>query len=152
MFHVISLKITNFMQIKNKIAQSFCRNSFHLWLDGSFQFQNCADSSETPYPSSTPTENNHMGFSPVRLVVMKILPQIVQDTSLTQLSPWKCHEESAVQHCWCEVWHHLDEIRLNSLACHTPSGKEHIQHSAYWGKQKWLCHRWTQRWMNISVL
>jgi hypothetical protein len=41
----MSLKIMNVMQLKNKNVQnlghSFCRNGFYLWLDGSFQFQNC---------------------------------------------------------------------------------------------------------------
>jgi hypothetical protein len=33
---------------------------------------------ETPYPSNTPMENNRKGLSPVRWVVMIILPQITQ--------------------------------------------------------------------------
>jgi hypothetical protein len=59
------------------------------------------DFSETSYPVSTPTENNHKGLSPVRLVAMETLPQIVQDTSLTGLCLHKCHEENEAWHCWC---------------------------------------------------
>jgi hypothetical protein len=37
----------------------------------------CADFSDTFYPSSTPTQNDHKGCSPVGLVEIKILPQTV---------------------------------------------------------------------------
>lgn len=112
MFHVISLKIINFMKIKNKTAQSFCRNGFHLWLDGSFQFENYAHFSETPYPSSTPTENNHMGFSPVRLVVMKILPQIVQDTVSLKMSWRKCSTALLVWGLASPWWNQVEFIGM----------------------------------------
>jgi hypothetical protein len=75
----------------------------------------CTDFSETAYPSNIPTENNRKGLSPVRLVAMKILPQTAHDTGSTGLSPRKRHEESEVRHCWCEVWHHLVETKLNSF-------------------------------------
>jgi hypothetical protein len=49
--------------------------------------------------------------------------QIAQRTISTVLTPRKRHEGSEVQNCWCEVWHNLVEIRLNSLVCRIPSEK-----------------------------
>jgi hypothetical protein len=49
--------------------------------------QMCADLSETPYPSSTPTENNRMSLSPVRSVAIKMLPRSEQNIGWTGLSP-----------------------------------------------------------------
>jgi hypothetical protein len=68
-----------------------------------------------PTPLNNPTEIHHKGLSPVRLVATKIFAQITQDTSSTGISPRKGHEESEVRHCWCEVWRHHVETRLNFL-------------------------------------
>jgi hypothetical protein len=55
------------------------------------------------FPSNDSTENSRKGLSLVRLVTMKILPQIAQYTGSTRLRPGKRHAEIEVRHCWFEV-------------------------------------------------
>jgi hypothetical protein len=56
----------------------------------------CEDFSETSCPSIMPTESNRKCLSPVTLVAMKIIPQVVQGIDSTGLCPRKRHEERQI--------------------------------------------------------
>lgn len=88
-----------------------------------------ADFPETSYPSCTSKANNRKRLSKVRLVAVRFLPQRAQDTGWTRPSPRKCHEESEVWHCWCQIWHCLLKTRLYSLECSIPTKRGQIHHS-----------------------
>lgn len=93
--------LANEEQKVQNLGYIFYKNGFILWLH---IFELSTDVSETPCPSNIITENNHKGLSLVRLMAMKALPQILQDSNTTSISLWKCHEESKVVHYYCEVW------------------------------------------------
>jgi hypothetical protein len=83
---------------------------------------------EIPSHLNTPTESNHKGLSPMKLAVMKILPEIGWYRGSTEFSSRKYREENDTGNCSDEAWHHLFETRLISFQVHISlrEGQIHI--------------------------